>query len=79
MRILARFHPTEITVNQIKIGLEEYGVPYRAEVEQYLSYLKDRNYIVIEKKGKNKERYIRLFADGTDLIEGTKVDDGVLI
>jgi len=79
MRTVARFYPTQITVRQIKISLEEYGINYKADVDKHLFYLKDKGYITIEEATKSKEELILITADGIDLIEGTIEDGGVLI
>jgi len=79
MRILAQFHPMPITIKQIKIGLEEYGVNYKADVDGLLSYLKDRKYIVIGTVERTLEQSVRLHANGVDIMEGRVEDDAVLV
>lgn len=79
MRTVARFYPTPITVKQIKLSLEEYGIRYKADIYKHLFYLEDKGYIKIKEETKDRDGLITITSLGIDLIEGTIEDNGILI
>ena len=74
MRLVAMFYPTPTSLKQLQIGLLEYGMSSQADIDKHLHYLEDRAYIT----RKEADMY-NITADGIDLIEGTKSDDGLLL
>jgi hypothetical protein len=82
IRILVMFYPTPITMRQIRISLQEYGVGNGANILKYLAYLAGRKYIECDGKDILKcedDDLILLTPDGVDLADGTKSDEGLYL
>ena len=82
MRIGAMFYPTPVTVRQIKISLQEYGIGTAADIIKHLVYLEGKSYISCESGtiGDNKDDdRIMITSKGIDLVEGTINDDGLYL
>lgn len=88
MRIVAMFYPTPVTVKQLKVALQEYGLTYSADIDKHIHYLADDTnkksppYIRVEDsflKEVTDDDKVYITREGIKLIEGSIVDPDVLI
>lgn len=88
MRIVAMFYPTPVTVKQLKVALQEYGLTYSADIDKHIHYLADDTdkknppYIRVEDgflKEVTDDDKVYITKAGIKLIEGSIVDPDVLI
>lgn len=88
MRIVALFYPDPVTVKQLKLALEEYGMLHTSDINKHLYYLADDS----DKKSppyvRKAEGFIKELSDddkiyitkaGIKLIEGSIQDDDILL
>lgn len=88
MRIVAMFYPAPVTVKQLKLALQEYGLLYTADIDKHIHYLADDS----DKKNppyiRREDGFISELADddkiyitkaGIKLIEGSIQDNDVLL
>ncbi|MEC1178526.1 hypothetical protein P9B03_08540 [Metasolibacillus meyeri] len=88
MRMVALFQPAPVTIKQLRLSLQEYGLTYGADIAQYIHYLADDSdkknppYIRVE------EGFLKEIADddkiyitktGIKLMEGSITDPDVLV
>lgn len=88
MRIVAMFYPTPVTVKQLKLALQEYGMMNTSEINKHIHYLADDS----DKKSppyiRKADGFIKELADadkiyitkaGIKLVEGSIQDEDVLL
>lgn len=88
MRIVAMFYPAPVTVKQLKLALQEYGLLYTADIDKHIHYLADDS----DKKNppyiRREDGFIKELSDddkiyitkaGIKLIEGSIQDNDVLL
>ncbi|MBQ7232796.1 MAG: hypothetical protein IJX07_06225 [Bacillales bacterium] len=75
IRMLSGLYPSSITKSQLISGMQGYGVNVTADIDRYLAYLMDKEYI----KGDLHGEFITLTAKGVDLIEGRIEDQGLIL
>lgn len=80
LRVLALFYPTKVSYRQIKLSLLEYGITSAADIKKHIEYLKDKEYLRVERASEiTDEDMILMTAKGVDLVEGTIFDDGLYL
>ncbi|KYG90036.1 hypothetical protein A0U40_18705, partial [[Bacillus] sp. KCTC 13219] len=88
MRVVAMFYPAPVTVKQLKLALQEYGMTYGADIDKHIHYLADdadkKNppFIRIEDgflKEVTDDDKVYITKAGIQLIEGDITDKGILL
>lgn len=88
MRIVAMFYPAPVTIKQLKLALQEYGLNYSADIGKHILYLADDSdkknppYIRVEEgflKEVTDDDKVYITKTGIKLIEGSITDPDVLI
>lgn len=88
MRVVAMFYPAPVTVKQLKLALQEYGLTYAADIDKHIHYLADDTdkksppYIRVEDgflKEVTDDDKVYITKAGIKLIEGSLQDPDVLI
>lgn len=88
MRIVAMFYPAPVTVKQLKLALQEYGLTYTADIDKHIHYLADDSDKRHPPYVRREDGFIKELLDddkiyitktGIKLIEGSIQDDDVLL
>lgn len=88
MRVVAMFYPAPVTVKQLKLALQEYGMTYGADIDKHIHYLADDTdkksppYIRVEDgflRDVTEDDKVYITKTGIKLIEGSIVDSDVLL
>lgn len=88
MRIVAMFYPDPVTVKQLKLGLQEYGLAYTSEIDKHIHFLSDDSDKESPPYIRRADGFIRELTDndkiyitkaGIRLVEGSIQDDDVLL
>lgn len=88
MRTVSLFHPSPVTVNQLKLALREYGMINEADVEKHLYFLAEDSdpnsppYIRTEQgfiEGLRDNDKVYITKAGIRLVEGDIDDDAVML
>jgi len=88
MRVVAMFYPAPVTVKQLKLALQEYGMAYGADIDKHIHYLADDTdkksppYVRVEDgflKDVTDDDKIYITKAGIKLIEGSITDPDVLL
>ena len=88
MRIVAMFYPDPVTVKQLKLGLQEYGLTYGADLDKHLHYLADDSDKESPPYIRRTDGFLRELDDndkiyitraGIKLVEGSVQDEDILL
>lgn len=88
MRIVAMFYPAPVTIKQLKLALQEYGMLHTAEIDKHIHYLADSSDPASPAYIRREEGFVKELTDddkiyitkaGIGLVEGSIQDDGVLL
>lgn len=88
MRIVAMFYPAPVTVKQLKLALQEYGLAYTADLDKHIHYLADDSDKESPPYIRRADGFIKELDDddkifitraGIKLVEGSVQDDDILL
>jgi len=88
MRVVAMFYPAPVTVKQLKLALQEYGMTYGADIDKHIHYLADDNDKKSPPNVRVEDGFLKDVTDddkiyitkaGIKLIEGSITDPDVLL
>ncbi|MDU5141077.1 MAG: hypothetical protein E6230_02670 [Paenibacillus dendritiformis] len=88
MRIVAMFYPDPVTVKQLKLALQEYGMIYTSEIDKHIHFLADDSDKESPPYIRRADGFIKELTDndkiyitkaGIRLIEGSIQDDDVVL
>lgn len=88
MRIVAMFYPAPVTIKQLKLALQEYGLTYTSEIDKHIHYLADDSDKESPPYIRRADGFVKEITDddkifitraGIKLVEGSVLDEDILL